>query len=123
MSEKTGDGWVEYRLLVTAMLERHDLAIDACEKFAHETRTELRSELTECEVKMRNFIDSKFVQLGNMHKTQLGNAKRELRELFEESQQEATQIKVAKITSRWEFWGIMIVQVSTIVIALIALLN
>jgi len=123
MTEQAGDGWVEYRLLVTAMLERHDLAIEACELFEHETRTEIRAELSECKANIRDLVDAKFIQLGEMSATQLKNAKRELIDVIEDSKKEATEISVAKITSRWEFWGMVIVQVSTIVIALIALLN
>ena len=111
-----GDGWTEYRLLVTAMLERHDAAIDEMKARCVEDREFLRREVSEAEGRLRDLIDEKFVQLGQMHQRQIENAKQEL-------SREATDIQVAKITSRWEFWGAVIVQIGTLAAALVALFS
>jgi len=64
------------------------------------------------------FIKDEFGPL----KTRVGIIERCTRAMSKK-QEEATVIKVAKITSRWEFWGLVIFQVGAISIALIALLK
>lgn len=116
-----GDGWTEYRLLVTAMLERHEDSIAQFGDDVVAVRDNCRDLISACESKIRDLIDSKFVQLGEMHRSQVANAKRDLVDEMNKERDESAQVKVAKITSRWEFWGILIAQVSAIVLALIAI--
>ena len=121
--EPRGDGWTEYRLLVTAMLERHEEAIETIKDNTNNCRDSCRALISQCEGDMRDLVDAKFIQLGQMHRTLVGDAKRDLVEEIKKEREEATKIQVAKITSRWEFWGIVIVQISALAIALIALLK
>jgi hypothetical protein len=111
-----GDGWTEYRLLVTAMLERHEESIDELIRAQPEQREHLRQLVNECEGRLRDLIDTKFVQLGDMHKRQIEIAKGELKK-------EATDVKVAKITGQWQFWVAVIIQIGTVTVAVIALLK
>ena len=64
------------------------------------------------------FVNDEFRPL----KTRVGVIER-CTKAMSKKQEEATVIKVAKITSRWEFWGLVIFQVGAISIALIALLK
>lgn len=41
----------------------------------------------------------------------------------QKQEKENAEVKVAKITSRWEFWGILVTQVVVLGVALIALLK
>lgn len=122
-NEQRGDGWREYRLLVTAMLERHEEAIETIKGKTNDCRDDCRTLIAECESDIRDLVDEKFVQLGNMHRTQVANGKRDLVEEMKKEREGAAKIQVAKITSRWEFWGIVVVQISALAIALIALLK
>lgn len=54
------------------------------------------------------------------------NTSRELKvaaEARKKREKEKAEVKVAKITSRWEFWGILVTQAVVLVMAVIALLN
>lgn len=110
------DGWTEYRIYVTALLERHDEAIDGLTARFPVERELCTQKITENEAKLRDLIDAKFVQLGQMHADLLTTAKDDL-------VKETTEVKVAKITSRWEFWGVVILQIGAIATSLIALLS
>lgn len=112
----TGNGWTEYRLLVTAMLERHDEALDGLASAIPAERDHTRELVNACEGRLRDLVDRKFVQLGQMHERQINNAKDEMK-------QEATDVQVAKITSRWEFWGLIAANITSVIIAVIALLK
>ena len=118
-----GNSWTEYRLLVTAMLERHDEELNQLERGLSLERDHARELVNGCEGRMRDLVDEKFVQLGDMHRRQVETARREFSEQIKEKEREATQVKVAKITGTWQFWGLVIVQISSVIIALIALLK
>ena len=86
---------------------------------AKEDRKELRNALKGFIKESFNvFINDEFRPL----KARVGVIERCTRAMSKK-QEEAAIIKVAKITSRWEFWGLVIFQVGAISIAFIALLK
>ncbi len=96
-NQPTGDGWTEYRLLVTDMLERHEKAIGQFEKRFFEFKEECRKAIND--------------------------AVEEIKKANKKEREEAAQVQIAKITSRWEFWGLVFANLTSIIIALIALLK
>ena len=111
-----GDGWTEYRLLVTAMLERHEDCLDELTRKFPEERERCAARINTAEGGLRDLIDAKFVQLGQMHARQIENAKDELKK-------ETTEVQVASITGKWQFWVAIVIQVGTVAAAVIALLR
>lgn len=96
MSEQP-DGWTEHRLLVLEMLERHEEALKLSEQRYYQSKDECRSMIAAS----REGIAAQVV-------AQL---------------KPSEKIQVAKITSTWEFRGVMVMSVASVVVALIALLK
>ena len=117
------NGWTEYRLMVTSVLERHDAAIDNLETGYHELKTDLSERRSLLRQELMAHVDAKFGLLGNMHETQVANAKRELVEEMNKQRAEDAQVRVAKITSSWQFWSVVVVQIATVVVAVLALMK
>lgn len=93
MSEQDHDGWTEHRLLVLAMLERHDDALIGFEKRYYQLKDECRS--------------------------MISKAKEEVLAELKPS----TEIEVAKVTSTWEFRATLLASITSIIVAMIALLS
>ena len=85
---------------------------------AKEDRLELKNALEGFRNSFNVFVNDEFRPL----KTRVGAIER-CTKTMSQKREEATVIKVAKITSRWEFWGLVIFQLGAISIALIALLK
>lgn len=115
----TDNSWTSHRLLVLALLERHDEQIKECEDNYHAQREECQGRVAVLKSEITARIDSRFDALSHLHKDMVTKAKDEL----EESLKEPTAVTVAKITRRWEFWALAVTQVTAIAIALIALLK
>lgn len=103
------DGWTEYRLLILEMLERHEGAL----KDVSQQRIDLKEEC-------RKDINERFGQLMRMHEDLIARARDDI---LAEIKKVPPEVQAAKITSRWEFWGIVIANIVTLAVALIALLN
>lgn len=83
---------------------------------AKEDRKDIKDALEGFIKSFNLFVNDEFRPL----KTRVGIIER-CTKTMSKKQEEATVIKVAKITSRWEFWGLVVFQVGAISIALIAL--
>jgi len=108
--QPAGDGWTEYRLLVLDLLERHEQAIK-----------DAGTDLATCRKELRDLIDEKFVQLGQMHQRQVENAKLELENAIKKAAKEDSRIKVTRVTKRWDFWMQVLISITALGTALIAL--
>jgi hypothetical protein len=113
------DSWEEHRLLVLALLERHDDQLKECEDNYHKQREECQGRIAVMKADINARMDSRFDAFNRMHAETVSKAKAEILEGLKEP----AEVTVAKITKRWEFWAVAISQGAAIIIALIALLN
>jgi len=115
MSEQQEDGWKEYRLLVLEMLERHETTLK--EYGEHQGEARLLQET--CRMQLRDDCRTMSATIRDESKSMISKMKEEIiAELKPE-----TEIKVATITSTWEFRGIVVVAVLSFLTSLIALLK
>lgn len=115
MSEQQEDGWKEYRLLVLEMLERHEATLK--EYGEHQSDARLLQET--CRMQLRDDCRTMSATIRDESKSVISKMKEEIiTELKPE-----TEIKVAKITSTWEFRGVMFASILSFLTALIALLK
>ncbi len=96
MSEQSS-GWTEHRLLVLEMLERHEEALKLSEQRYYQSKEECRSMI----VASREEIAAQVLVL----------------------LKPSEGVQLAKITSTWEFRGVMFTSVLSFITALIALLK
>jgi predicted phage gp36 major capsid-like protein len=97
MTDQLGDGWQEHRLLVLAMLERHEAALEDCKRERYEDREKANERLREHLKEMKTEIMD------------------ELRP--------SVEVQAANITGAWQFWAAVATSVGAIVVAVFALLN
>ncbi|KKL17090.1 hypothetical protein LCGC14_2489050 [marine sediment metagenome] len=119
MTDQDSKSWTSHRLLVLALLERHDVQIKECEDNYHLQREEFHGRIAVLKTELNGRIDSRYDALNSIHKEMIIKVKKEL----VAEMKEAPEVTVAKITKRWEFWAMLVASLTSIVIALIALLN
>lgn len=119
MTDQDSKSWTSHRLLVLALLERHDAQLKECEENHHKQREECQGRIAVLKTELNVRIDSRYDALNNIHQEMITKAKEDL----VTEMKEAPEVTVAKITKRWEFWAMLVTSLTSIVIALIALLN
>lgn len=94
------DGWAEHRMLVLDLLERHEAALKKADDRYHRQREECIKRIASLKEDLAENVRDQIADL-----------------------RVPTDVQVAKITSRWEFWGLAFSSVTSLVIAVIALLK
>lgn len=113
------DGWAEHRMLVLDLLERHEAALKEVDDRYHRQREECVSRIASLKEDLTKNVRDQFVSLNKIHSGLISKAKDEIIVDLKVP----TEVQVAKITSRWEFWGLAFSSVTSLVIAVIALLK
>lgn len=113
------DGWAEHRLLVLSLLERHEDALKEVDDRYHRQREECIAQIASLKEDLAKNVRDQFVSLKKIQGGLISKAKDEIIVDLKVP----TDVQVAKITSRWEFWGLAFSSVTSLVIAVIALLK
>jgi hypothetical protein len=122
-SDGGNDGWGEYRRLVLDLLERHDHALERLETKIKNSETVCVDGISKSRKELRDLVDEKFVLLGQMHQRQVENAKLELVQAIKKAAEEDSEIKVTKVTKQWDFWMQVVISLTALGTALIALFS
>jgi len=115
--------WNEHRLLVLALLERHEQSIKDCEDNYHVLRDELKGEVRETRTAIVARVDEQFNNLAQMHRDLVERGIREIKEEMEREREEAVEVKVAEITRSKAFWVQVLISITAVAVALVALLS
>lgn len=113
------DGWQEHRLLVLAMLERHDQDIEACKDEYHRQREECERRTGDLRAGLEERMDERFKQLSDMHQKLIEHAADNILAKLEVP----AEVQAAKVTGTWQFWATLVSSLTALIVAVIALMN
>lgn len=118
MSEQH-DGWAEHRLLVLALLERHDDALEEADDRYHKQREEVQARFATLKAELNTNIEARFESLSTLHDALISKAREEIIVDLKVP----TEVQVAKVTSGWQFWGLVLTSATSLIVAVIAVLK
>lgn len=116
-------GWSEYRRLVLDLLERHDTALSVLSDRMESVDKDCANEIERCRKEIRDHVDQKFVMLGQMHQKQVENAKIELEVAIQRAAENEKEITITRVTKKWDFWMQVIISLTALGTAVIALIK